>query len=204
MQPTSFQNIIFDLGGVIINIEPERTWQAFAQRTGKNDSEIKALFSEMEVFAHLEEGKISGTDFINTLSQHTRLSEQEVLDCWNALLLDIPEERIELLKSLKKNHRLILLSNTNELHIDAIQTYLDKQFSTQLHDLFDEVFLSHEIQLRKPNREIYAHLLEATNIDPRHSVFIDDLKENALSATQVGISGLHLDLSQKKLVDLFK
>jgi len=204
MQATSFQNIIFDLGGVIINIEPNRTWQAFAQRMGKKDSEIKTLFGEMDVFALLEEGKISSTVFLNTLSQHTGLTELEVLECWNALLLDIPEERIELLKSLKKNHRLFLLSNTNELHIQAIQSYLNKKFSLQLHELFEQVFLSHEIQMRKPNQEIYSHLLLTTQIQPKHSVFIDDLPENAFAANKVGIAGLHIDLAQKSLVDLFK
>ena len=203
MRPSDFQNIIFDLGGVIINIAPERTWQSIAQLTGKTVLEAKIAYGDLAIFALLEEGKISGDDFLHTFSQHTGLSTSQLLNCWNALLLDIPQERIELLLSLKQKHRTFLLSNTNSLHAEAIQSYLVQHYSLRLEDLFEQVFLSNEIQLRKPNREIYAHLLSCTNINPKESVFIDDIKENALAANRVGITGLHLELSEKSLLDIF-
>jgi epoxide hydrolase-like predicted phosphatase len=204
MRPTDFKNIIFDLGGVIINIAPEKTWESIAQLSGKTISEAKIAYGDLEIFAHLEEGKISGEEFLHTLSRHTGLRNPQLLESWNALLLDIPQERIELLLSLKQKHRTFLLSNTNELHVQAIQAYLKQAYSLKLEDLFEQVFLSNEIKLRKPYSEIYAHLVACTNIKPKESVFIDDIKENALAANSVGIMGLHLNLGEKNVLDLFR
>lgn len=124
--------IIFDLGGVILNIDYKLTINAFKKLGITNFDELYSQARQLSFFDDFETGKISAEDFFVSLNKHTglKLNPHEATTAWNAMLLDLPWERIELLKKLGKKHRLFLLSNTNETHIAAFTGYLEKTFST--------------------------------------------------------------------------
>ena len=150
----NYKNIIFDLGGVILNIDYSLTEKAFS-KLGIND--FKTLFSQAQqtqLFDNYEKGFISSTDFRDELKKYLlkNTSEKEIDTAWNAMLLDLPKERIELLKKTKQTHRTFLLSNTNDIHIETFNTYLKNEFKiSDLKSFFEKMYLSYEIGMRKPD-----------------------------------------------------
>lgn len=197
------KTIILDLGGVIINIEPQIAFQNFAALANISLSSVMDLFKSEDIFHKHEIGELSDENFYKILQEKLDIADlNQIKGAWNSLLLDIPKERIDLIIELRKSYKLILLSNTNSIHIEFINNYLLDIYNTSLDQLFDDVYLSHLINLRKPQKEIYEHVIHHSNIAASSSIFIDDVFVNANSATLVGINGYHLDLTKSTLVDL--
>ena len=125
----NYKNIIFDLGGVILNIDYTLTEKAFS-KIGISD--FKTLFSQAQqtqLFDNYEKGFISSDDFRTELKKYLleNTSNVDIDTAWNSMLLDLPKERIELLKKIKLTNRTFLLSNTNDIHIEEINSYLKKE-----------------------------------------------------------------------------
>jgi HAD superfamily hydrolase (TIGR01509 family) len=190
------KNIIFDLGGVIINIDTQRTEDAF---TMMGAIDFRSYFGHgfaTSFFVDYEIGKISDRQFIDELKKMTRTnaSDQVIIDAWNALLLDFPADRIALLTALAKRYRLFLLSNTNSLHLTAFQKMYSDGFSGKLLDNhFEKAYYSHLIGQRKPNRESYERVIEENNLKPEETLFVDDAKINIEGANAVGLKGFFLE-----------
>jgi len=192
---SGIKNLIFDLGGVIINLDMKRTFSAFAVATGKSVSELQTMFFNQEIWQSHETGKLSDQE----LRQHLRtnyignLSDEEIDSIWNALLLDIPLERIQLLQHLKTKYRLIMLSNTNGIHEKHFTKILANTSGISNFDaLFDKVYYSHKIGMRKPDFQIFNHVLAEQNIQTSETVFIDDNLDNIEAAKSLGIHTLHV------------
>ncbi|MBX2844779.1 MAG: HAD-IA family hydrolase, partial [Saprospiraceae bacterium] len=129
--------------------------------------------------------------------QGANLSVDATTSAWNALLLDLPHERIELLRKLKKRYRLYMLSNTNYVHIAEIWRRLETKYGTNpIIDVFDKLYLSYEIGHIKPERDIYAHLLADAQIQAHETLFFDDLPANLKGAESLGI---HTQLVTKEM-----
>ncbi|GAB4250234.1 MAG: HAD family phosphatase [Vicingaceae bacterium] len=196
----NYQHIIFDLGNVIININPELTINAF-----KHLNPDAGLTLHHPVFNDYETGKIDTPSFLDFLSQHfPSASKNELINAWNSLLLDMPITRLQTIKKIKsKGINTYMLSNTNELHFNFILNQL-KNLPTELHfkHLFNEVFLSFEMKLRKPQPEIFKKVIEKQQLIPQKTLFIDDAQEHILSAQNLGINTLHLT-PDKEITDLF-
>ncbi|MFQ3576293.1 MAG: HAD family phosphatase [Cytophagales bacterium] len=199
----NIKTIILDLGGVIIPINPELSFKSFAQKSGWELETVKTFFKKNLIFKTYENGDITTDEFLQLISHHLVLSNDEIIDSWNKLLLEIPRSRIEFLSELRKNHQLLLISNTNELHINAINQQLQQRELPSLSQIFDKLYYSFEIKLSKPSKEIYEHVLKDLELKPDETVFIDDLKENVEGAEYAGINGLHLNLSIHQLENLF-
>ncbi|WP_337044843.1 HAD family hydrolase [Emticicia sp. 17c] len=185
-----FKAIIFDFGNVIINIDIPRTFQAFATLTGKKQAVIEKLVVDNQLFRRYETGQFTDIEFREIVRQTVGfpLSDVEVDRAWNSLLLDIPTERIELLKELRKEYPIYLLSNTNNIHIEASNNYLKKNFGLRhLDELFDRLFLSYEIGMWKPDADIYHHVLETIKLKPHEVLFFDDNHHNIEAAKAIGI-----------------
>lgn len=197
------KNLILDLGGVIIPINPELSFASIATKSGWDLQTVKSFFKQNAIFKTYENGDLSTDEFLKMIEHHLLLSKSDIIDSWNQLLLEIPEKRIQLLKELKRHFNLILLSNTNELHIRAINQQLISRGFRTLDELFHKVYFSYEIKLSKPSTEIYHHVLKELELNPAETVFIDDLKENADGATSTGIFGFHLELPNYQLENLF-
>ena len=200
------RNIVFDLGNVIINIDPDLTLQRFRDMGVDNFDEMYTIMRQSDVFDRLDTGKISMPEFRNAIREHAKInmSDEQIDDAWCAMLLDFPEENAELLRKLRdKGYKLYLLSNTNQMHIDFYTEYLKQQFGRNLlSELFDRPFYSHEIGHRKPCREAYEYVLKSERLKPAETLYIDDLEHNVTGARQVGMQAYHHPKGDR-LVDLF-
>ncbi|MCC6837942.1 MAG: HAD hydrolase-like protein, partial [Bacteroidia bacterium] len=153
---SNYQNIIFDLGGVILNIDYNLSVEAFKNLGLDNFQEHFSQAKQKELFDHYEKGNISSVEFRTQLKRSLKanITDQEIDNAWNALLLDLPKERLEVLNTLKNSCRTFLLSNTNEIHINEFNRYLQQHFCiNDLKNYFEEVYLSYEIGMRKPDKE---------------------------------------------------
>lgn len=200
-------NIIFDLGGVILNIDPFQTVSEMKKLGIGNFDAVYAHLRHTRTLDKLEKGLITQRDFIDDIVRQSdqRLTDEQVLKAWNALLLDFPGERIRLLQSLKESHRYrtYLLSNTNAIHYQVYTRMLEEQFSIRgLESLFERAYFSHELHMRKPDREIFEYVIHDSGVDPQRTLFIDDAEANVQAARQVGLHAYHLN-GQATINDLF-
>jgi putative hydrolase of the HAD superfamily len=189
------KNIIFDLGGVIINLDNQRTTDAFVALGLKNIREYFGHGHAASFFKDYEVGKLTDREFIDAIREAGGLSASDaaIVDGWNALLLDFPPERIELLKKLKNNYRIFLFSNTNALHLAALQAIYTRTFGTgSLDDLFENTYYSHLLGMRKPDRASYEYILKENGLNGPETLFVDDAIINVEGAEQAGLKGLFL------------
>jgi len=181
-----FDNIIFDLGGVILDIDPERTRKSFLKII--TPEQVDKAFAS-KVFYDFETGSITAQQLRSQLEVllQTNFDETKFNRAWNAMLLDYKPKRIERIQWLKRSHKLFLLSNTNELHYSCFSDKLINEYGVSFNNLFSKVYLSHKMGLVKPNLEIYRQVLIEQNLIPEKTLFIEDTKENALAAKKLGI-----------------
>jgi len=203
---SSIPNIVFDLGGVLLNINPEDSVNQF-KAIGLNDTNrIQHEYQENGLFDRLEKGLLSPEAFRNEIRQYidTEVSDQQIDDAWNAMLLDFPHERLLLLQQLKKTHKIYLLSNTNMIHWDFYTKLIKETHGVELSDCFEKDYYSHDMGLRKPDTSIYKELLRAENLKAGETLFIDDMYSNVEAARSVGMIAHHLDLEKgENILDLF-
>lgn len=195
------KTIIFDFGNVFINLNIDRFVEK-AYSKFKLDSFPEEMIAVNNLY---EMGLISTNEFIGFYSENfPELSKNDLIDIWNAMLNDFPLHRMEFLKQLKasEKYKLILLSNTNELHIDWIKEHIS--FYKEFKSCFDVFYLSHKINLRKPNRDIFEFVLNENNLVADECIFIDDVKENTEASKQLGIHTWNINPQKEDVVDLFK
>lgn len=191
MNLNQIKNIIFDLGDVIINIDFALTFQAFSKLTDKSLDEVYEEFREKQIWEKYETGELSNQAFLNLLRSALNLKETdvEIINAWNALLLDIPRKRIELIKSLSEKYRLFILSNTSEYHIIDVNRILSEMSEfNDLKELVEVAYYSYEMGLRKPDPAIYQKVLDEQGIVASETIFLDDNKENIDSAMTLGLN----------------
>jgi HAD superfamily hydrolase (TIGR01509 family) len=190
------KNIIFDLGGVIINLDNRRTEDAFTALGVKNFRSYFGHGFAASFFSDYEVGKITDQEFIHSIRQLASLShvpDQGIIESWNALLLDFPAERIQLLQELRKSYRLFLFSNTNALHLAALRQIWTNSFSDgSLDDIFEKTYYSHLMGMRKPDPESFGFILKENKLIGQETLFVDDAIVNIEGAEQAGLKGLFL------------
>ncbi len=202
----NIKNIILDLGGVIINLNQQLTYDAFKKLFPSKYEKILIELESNNYLEKFETAEISKKEFISFIQKFdTSISEKEIEKAWNSMLLDIPENRIQLIKSLAKKYNVYLLSNTNEIHYQYIENYAVQEFNVlSFKSIFKQVYLSHEIKLRKPNTAIFKYVLKEANLLRHETLFIDDTLEHINSAKQLGIKTHHLNLHENQsLIQLF-
>ena len=190
------RNIIFDLGGVILDIDFKRLEKAFIDLGVTNFQDLFGLGHAASFFKEHESGKISDEEFLESLQKLTghSLSHDQVQKAWNSLLVSFPPERIEFLGKLNTRYRLFLLSNTNAIHAAAFENiYLQTFNNGPLSDLFDKVYYSHMIRVRKPDKKVYEYVLNDSNLNPHETLFIDDALINVEAARDAGMKAIHLE-----------
>lgn len=200
-----FQNVIFDLGGVLLNLEVERTYRAFAEISGRPVSEIQRDAGSLQLFLDFEKGLISAKDFRHQLRDYlqTAAPDHALDDAWNAMLLDFPPAKATLLDQLKNTHRTFLLSNTNVIHWHAFTKTIWYTGINNFDGLFERAYYSHQIGMRKPDGEIFEFVLTQQKLKPHETLFIDDNKQNVEAARQLGIATVHLT-SPEQLYSIFQ
>lgn len=196
MKNDKIKNIIFDLGDVILNIDVPIASKSFADLSGREQSEILTIFKESEIFRQFETGLMDEPTFRNYVREILNfpdLSDEAIDTAWNSLLLDLPPERVELLKKLATQYRLFLLSNTSSIHITQVNKILEASTGVaKLEDLFEIVFLSYEMGLMKPDIRIYQQVLDKAGLNAEETLFLDDNADNIRGAAQLGIETIQV------------
>lgn len=197
---STIKTIIFDFGDVFINLDKQG-----AMQNALNLFELDTFPEELVAINTVyEQGLISSEEFLDFYTENfPKLSKAEILDAWNFILKDFPKKRLEFLKSLssKNHHKLVLLSNTNELHINWVKENVS--FYEEFKSCFDVFYLSYEINLRKPNTDIYKYVLDQNGLQPEECLFIDDTKENTDAASGLGIHVWNIDETTQDITTLF-
>ena len=189
----NIDTLIFDFGGVIINLDYSKPVDEFKKL---GISESKKLYSKEEqtsLFDSLECGQISDENFLNEIRKKSNTNDLELIKkAWNSILLNIPEERVHLLKKLSSKYKIFLLSNTNSIHLkEIISSYGEKKWKNFI-SIFDEVYFSNQIGMRKPNEDIFFYLIKKNKLDVSKTLFIDDSPQHIKTAKKIGFKTYHL------------
>ncbi|TGE17410.1 HAD family hydrolase [Hymenobacter elongatus] len=195
--PGKKPHLLFDFGGVLININYQLTMEAMRALSRAGSTIEFSQQSQAELFDLLETGRLTPQEFRAGLRRHYELeATDEALDAaWNAMLLDVPAERLAYIAELRaQGHQTALLSNTNQIHITAINEQLKTQygFAHGIADCLDRVFYSQEVGWRKPGTEIFAHALHEMNWKAPETLFIEDSFQHIETARRLGIHTLFL------------
>lgn len=194
------KTLIFDFGDVFINLDKQGAMNKALALFGLETFEDDMLQTNMKY----EIGEISTTQFLEFYnSKFPETSKQDIIDAWNYIIKDFPKYRFEFLKNLRKNndYKLILLSNTNAMHINYITQNI--VFYEAFKSCFDAFYLSHEINLRKPNTDIFQFVIEQNNLNPETCLFIDDTKENTDTAKNLGFNIWNINEQKEDVVNVF-
>jgi putative hydrolase of the HAD superfamily len=191
----SIKNLVFDLGGVILDLSVDSTLQSFADLAKIDKPTVKKLFISSKGFESYEKGEISDDEFRDFVKKLYNIdASDEALDaCWNAMLLNIPVKKLQLLETLKTKYNVYLLSNTNNIHVHYINTKLLPRIECEsLDDFFHRSFYSHRMKKRKPDAEIFQQVLDEGNFKPEETLFLDDNYDNVQGAGKLGIKTVHV------------
>ncbi len=204
---TGVKHIIFDLGGVLLNIDYALTEKAFIDLGIADFGDQYSQLRQTDIFDLLETGKMTGGAFVAAMqtAASVPLTEAQVLQAWNAMLLDFPVRRLQLLQQLALHYDLFLLSNTNEIHEAAFNSILYKSHGIpNIGVFFDKVYLSHRVGLRKPMKEIFQLVLEENGLKAEQTLFIDDSPQHIAAAKALNIQTIFLEKGMTIEADVFK
>ena len=190
--------IIFDFGDIFINLDKQATITSFEKLGLKEwNDDLNQLNIQFET------GKISRENFLFGIQKHIpNASIKEILAAWNAILLDFPLYRLEFLQMLSQKYRLFLLSNTDAIHIETFEQASGVSFYRDFYQCFEKVYFSFELGLRKPNPEIFNHLISNHELVPKRTLFIDDKKENTDAAFALGFEVWNLQVGEEDVIHL--
>lgn len=194
IRPLDYDAIIFDLGGVLVDLDVPRTVMALGQLFQKDAQAFYTQARQAELFDRFECGLLSAAEFREQLrslfSSAIDTTDEAIDNAWNALLGHVPSEKLQLLKGLRQSKRVFLLSNTNEIHIEAFLASYDATHLARFgpwRELFEQVHYSHLLGFRKPDLRAFRALLTMHRLQPARTVFIDDNADNIRAAQQLGL-----------------
>ena len=202
----SIKNLIFDLGGVILDLSIDTTLNSFASLSGIENSTVKKLFVSSAGFENYEKGGISDAEFRTFVKELYKIdvSDDKLDESWNAMLLGFPVRKLTLLETLKTKYNVYLLSNTNSIHLEHINNILLPRVNhhKSLDDFFHRAYYSHKMKKRKPDAEIFEQVLQEGNFLPEETLFLDDNQSNVEGAGKLGIKTVHV-VSPDMIYDYF-
>ncbi len=196
-----FNNIttlIFDLGGVLVNLDLERCVMNFKELGLENFEHLMGNFGQKGFFLQFEKGQISIEQFRNEIRKFTKqpLTDAQIDKAWGSFLVDLPVEKLEMLVELKKKFRLLLLSNTNPLHIEGTVPIEFAKIGKTMSDIFDKCYLSYQMGMAKPDAEIFEALLADAGVKAEECLFLDDGIKNIDQANKLNIQTYLVDANE--------
>lgn len=192
--------IIFDFGDIFINLDKQATIEGLKKLGLKQWNE-----DLNQLNLQFEKGEIQQEDFLLGIQKHVpNASFVEILEAWNAILLDFPLYRLEFLQKLSKKYRLFLLSNTDAIHIETFEQETGVSFYSDFYQCFEKVYFSFEIGMRKPDAEIFNYLIQKHELSVKNTLFVDDKKENTDAALSLGFHVWNLQVGQEDVINLFE
>lgn len=201
----SIKNIIFDFGGVVLDIDPQLTIDEFVKLGFTDFDKLSDPDFTDEIIGKFERGILTPEVFRTKLKSFLNIdvTDQQLDDAWNSFLYDIPKERIEILEQVKKNYEIILLSNSNEIHYDLFVRDLQLRFGyREFDDLFHKAYFSFDLHLLKPNPEVYEFVINQHGLIPAETLFLDDKAENIEAAKKLGLKTYQLT-KPERIRDIF-
>lgn len=201
---TDIQNIIFDLGNVIVNLDFDATIEAFRQLGSGIDIMNHKMAYADSTFYDIEVGNITPDIFFDNVRKilnNQQISNQQINEAWCAMFLDTPKHRVEKIQELKEKHNLFVFSNTNQLHIDWFLKDFYRNHQIDFNSLFKQIFYSHNIHERKPDVNAFKKVIELSGVKPEETLFIDDLEKNIAGAKETGLKTFWLE-EELDIVDL--
>ncbi|MEN9686457.1 MAG: hypothetical protein RLZZ28_2243 [Bacteroidota bacterium] len=202
MQP--IKNIVFDLGGIFMNLDYHLTEKAFVDLGIVSFPQMYTQHHANPMFEDFETGKISTQAFYEAFrkSSNSHLSDEQIKTAWNAMLLDFPAERLRWLTEIGKKYQVYLFSNTNQIHYEAFIKIVHATTGiNNFNDFFIKAYYSHELGLRKPYVASFKKILEEQKLVAAETVFIDDTLKNIIGAKEAGMQTIHLQ-APKTVLDL--
>lgn len=190
-----YKNIIFDLGGIFLNLDFKKTEQAFIDIGIHNFSQLYSQNHASDLFELLETGKITGEEFCEHLrmASGANATDEDIFKAWGAMLLHFPKERLDWLNEIKNKYAIYLFSNTNLPHYRIFSKMYDEQSSGKdFNSFFIKAYYSHEMGLRKPYPESFIYILNEQKLDASETLFIDDTLKNIEGAKLAGLHTLHI------------
>jgi HAD superfamily hydrolase (TIGR01509 family) len=193
-QASNIKNILFDLGGVILDINVQATLKQFYELGFP--AELMQFPNSMttDLYFKYETGKLNTEQFRNQIRKAAgvEMTDRAFDEAWNAMLVRFPEERVALLKELSKRYKLYLLSNTSALHVKVFEKmYLDSA-GESMHQVFDKIYYSHEIGWHKPDREAWDYVIKDAGIKAEETLFLDDNIHNIKASQELGFQAIHI------------
>ncbi len=189
------KNIIFDLGGVILDIDENVVYKEL-EKLGINISELARSKEFMGIISKFDMGVYTAPTFrkkLKALLGLEKMTDQKFDSIWNAMLFDIPRERIEAIEQIKKHYKIFLMSNSNEIHYDLYVRDLQLRFGYDEFDkLFNKSYFSFDIHMEKPDPRFFELILDHEHLLPEETLFIDDTAENIKAAKSLGIKTYHI------------
>lgn len=194
----NIKNIVFDLGGVLIDLDFDRALKTFGKAGFENIEDQLQSFNREGIFMQYELGNISSEEFRTAIRKQVRVSltDREIDDMWNLILLNIPHEKLKLILDLRGKYMVYLLSNTNQIHWDYTCNHAFTYHGFRVKDYFEETFLSFEMHLAKPDKAIFERMLQEANLLPEETFFIDDSEANCKAAEEQGIHTHHYRIGE--------
>ena len=189
---------------MIIDLDPDATLHEMTSLLGL-DRKMLSQFYTSEEFLLYETGFRSDDEFRSEIRTRSKneITDEQIDDAWNAMLLDLPADRLDLVNELRSGYKLIVLSNTNGIHVKKFNHKLQQSTGKgNLHHFFDVVYFSHEIKMRKPDKEIYQFVLDQNQLNAEETLFLDDNLNNLEAAAALGIKTHHIDFPNR-LFEIF-
>ncbi len=200
---SSIDTIIFDLGGVVVNLDIDRTINAFKKLGISNVEKWIKPGLHSEIFLRLEVGEISEDLFYDGIRElaGVEISDSEIRSAWCVMLVNLPLERVKIIERLKKNSHVLLLSNTNSIHVEYFDGFATGYSS--ISHLFHKVYYSFMLNDHKPNVSIFQSVIEKEKLIPERTLFLDDAEANIVAAQK---AGLHTQLvsPENRMEDIFR
>ena len=199
------RNIVFDLGGVLVDLDFKAAINGLQKAGFANVKEQLQAFDCEGIFQKFELGEMTAEEFRTAIRENSTVSltDEEVDGLWNAMLLEVPREKLELILHLRGKYMVYLLSNTNSIHWDYVCKNAFNYRGFRVNDYFEETFLSYEMHLAKPDKAIFEKVLEEANLLPEETLFIDDSEANCKAASELGIHTHHYHIGED-LKELFE
>jgi len=202
-QPPNIKNILFDLGGVILDINIQATLKRFYELDFPADLLKYPNNMTTDLFFNYQIGKLDTEGFRNGIRKVTgnQVTDEEIDQAWNAMIISIPEERTMLLKVLAQRYDLYMLSNTSHLHVQVFEKMYANTAGISMHDVFKKIYYSFEIGYHKPDREAYEYVINDAGIRPEETLFLDDTIHNIKASQELGFQAIHIH-EKSGLMDL--
>ncbi len=198
------KNIIFDLGGVFLNLNYQNTKDLFIEFGVPEFDDYFTQHHANSLFEELEKGDISANEFYDAFRRetNTNLSNDQIKIAWNGMLVSFTKERIDWLRKIKERYNIFLFSNTNQIHYDEIMALYKRDVGAEdFNELFIKPYYSHEMRLRKPYYNSFQHIIDEQKLKVEETLFIDDTIKNIESASALGLQTIHL-VAPKTVLDL--